>query len=816
MSLPEHENPRPERAASAPYNFVPLPEAVVKVVNGANDLPDHDRYYADRHTGHFEVTLTTKSPLYVRCPLPLSEFLRQERQEDKDEPFRSQVKNSPHFFYTRDPNQPVIPGSSLRGMLRNLLEIVSYGKVEGVTDLPKIFYRTVAAAKDDPLAEPYRKVLGRFGSNVRAGYLVKRGDDWYIKPARKPTDMGWPEKGAYLRVKETTIPAGAVPGLLLLNSPLYRPQYHPVSFNVEARKGQRGRFAAVTEIGPADVGYAHRGVLVCSGNMLETGSKENISPRRTHALVLEADTEAELVKINSQSVVDYLDALTPFQTEPPFNQYTGCLLDARPIFYIEGQDEVLFFGHSPNFRVPAISKPESRAATPLDFVPSVLRRPEEIDYADALFGYAKGNKVNGPQGSKGRAYASRVFVSDARLQNGQDNIWLSSEPIVPKILAMPKPTAFQHYLTQQEPNNKERLDHYGSPPPHEAVIRGHKLYWHQGTASSLSLDDIRRMIEEEPEVLRKIAEQEKNARPDTQHTQFKPLKPDVTFTFRVYFENLSNAELGALCWTLHPLGDPARTYGHNLGMGKPLGMGAVKLQATLHLTNRVARYASLFNGDNWQTGEMGAGEKLSDRALLEQRVRAFEQSILDELKPDKSCIHMSDLKRIGMLLKILEWPGFPPESGSLHLTHQNRPNTRYMTIQPSNEYRDRFVLPTPSAFGTLMGDAMPTVVSRESSISTSFKDTPDSPQKKKPRPNGKTGGMQRARMPKSGESARCVLLEEKTKKGGWKAKLKEAEGVGAILPGNEPPDLAPGQEVELIVQSTDPKNMSFRWPKRDK
>jgi hypothetical protein len=411
--------------------------------------------------------------------------------------------------------------------------------------------------------------------------------------------------------------------------------------------------------------------------------------------------------------------------------------------------------------------------------------------------------VNGPQGSKVRAYASRVFVSDARLQNGQDNIWLSPEPIVPKILATPKPTAFQHYLTQQEPNNKERLDHYGSPPPHEAVIRGHKLSWHQGTASTLSLDDIRRMIEEKQEALRKIAEQEANGKPDTQHTQFKPLKPGVTFTFRVYFENLSDAELGALCWTLHPLGDPAKTYCHNLGMGKPLSMGAVQLDATLHLTDRVTRYGSLFDGDDWQTGATGASEKLSDRAVLERCTQTFERHILDALKPDKPCTHLFDLKRIGMLLKMLEWEG--------------RSQSEVSTLG-LDEFRQRKVLPDPSAsvFGTLTGYAVPTVVNGESSIPPSFKDTPNSPQEKKPRPDGKTGGTQRARMPKSGEPIPCVLLGEKTKKGGWKAKLKGAEGVGDILPGNEPPDLAPGQEVELIVQSTDPKNMSFRWPKRNK
>ncbi|HWP47351.1 MAG TPA: TIGR03986 family CRISPR-associated RAMP protein [Candidatus Limnocylindrales bacterium] len=715
LNLPRHKNPvnpngklKPNRTASAPYNFVPLPEVVVTAVDHANDLPDHDRYYPDRHTGYFEVTLMTKSPLYVRCPFTLPEFLRQERGEDKDSSYLQQVKNTPHFFYTRDPNQPVIPGSSLRGMLRSVLEIVSYGKVQWVTDSLKIFYRAVAAAKDDPLGEPYRKIIGKFGSNVQAGYLIKKGDEWYVKPAKKPADMGWPEKGAYLKVKEDSIHDNALPGLIRFNSPHYRPQYHPVSFDVDIRKGKKGNFITITRIGPSDAGYPYRGILVCSGNMREAGSEEVVSPRKRHALVLEAIEGKKLLKINNQAVTDYLDALTPFQIEPPFDRYRGCLRDGYPIFYVEVRGEVLFFGHTPNFRVPAFIENDKRTATPLDFVPKALRYPEHIDYAEALFGFVRTRpelddmKQRGviqeipKQGDKHRAYAGRVFVTDAILAEGQSDIWFSQNPIVPSILASPKPTAFQHYLVQTS-DDKNTLHHYGDKTPEETVIRGHKLYWHQGDRTRQDIED-------------------PNApATSTQHTQFRPVKPGVTFTFRIYFENLSDRELGALCWALHPLGNSTREYCHHLGMGKPLGMGAVKLEAVLYLTNRPTRYGSLFNGDTWQTGTSSSGESLSDRTTLERRTHEFEQHVLEVLNPNTTCQHLYELKRIGMLLKMMEWPGFkavPPVNGQAAPNNcvitengRQRPNTRYMMIElpgvqgtKKNEYRDRPVLPDPCAF----------------------------------------------------------------------------------------------------------------------
>jgi CRISPR-associated protein (TIGR03986 family) len=267
------------------------------------------------------------------------------------------------------------------------------------------------------------------------------------------------------------------------------------------------------------------------------------------------------------------------------------------------------------------------------------------------------------------------------LEEGQDDYWVSADPIAPKILATPKPTAFQHYLTQQKPNDKNQLDHYDSPPPHETVIRGHKLYWHQGERSRNDIED-------------------PNASPtSTQHTQFKPVKAGVRFKFRIYFENLSDRELGALCWVLRPLGDPAKEYCHHLGMGKPLGMGAVKLEATLHLTDRRRRYGSPFDGDHWQTGTATSGESLSDRATLERLTRPFEQHILETLGLNARFQHLFEVKRIGMLLKMLEWPGYPSDpNGRCFLNAQNHPNTRYMTIQPKNEYRNRPVLPDPAAF----------------------------------------------------------------------------------------------------------------------
>src|SRR5947209_18990332 len=94
VALPEDQNPDPAAAASAAYNFVPLPDTVVTVVSKEEiescltldalktllneRLPGHDRYAPGRHTGYFTVSLTTASPLYLRCAVTRQRFDLQE------------------------------------------------------------------------------------------------------------------------------------------------------------------------------------------------------------------------------------------------------------------------------------------------------------------------------------------------------------------------------------------------------------------------------------------------------------------------------------------------------------------------------------------------------------------------------------------------------------------------------------------------------------------------------------------------------------------------------------------------------------------
>jgi CRISPR-associated protein (TIGR03986 family) len=656
LNLPKHRNPEEDRRSTAPYNFVPLPEKVVTAVNDPNaELPNHDTYDNPEypHTGYFDVTLTTKSPLYVRGMLTRTEFDLDEQGKDRHgRPVQNGVtriedklKNKPDFFHTGDASKPVIPGSSLRGMIRSLVEIVSYGKISRVSD-KKLFFRTM---DDSAVGDYYR---GRMSDRVETGFLLRKGRQYGIRKCSMArvfrddinTDL-------YETIGSDKIPCWKS----TRNNPV---QYRPVWVLLN-EKGDR-----VKEIGIEKEEGWLEGRLVITGN---------IPKKKKEFVFLLPASDAEEIAIPEAIIQRFHDddQITTWQEkafpvnkpQPGYRERDGWLGKkpnelGEPVFFLREDNELTFIGRARMFRLPY-------AQRPLDLVNESLRDIGKIDFADAMLGYVEKKRSHAKQGEKANAYASRLRITDA-ITDATD-VFLPSSPFTPEILATPKPTAFQHYLVQKS-DSKRSLKHYGSSPD-ETAIRGAKRYWMRGDRTITQL----RAPNDTPAT-------------STQHTRMKPVRSGVSFTFRIYFENLSKEELGALCWALHPLGESQKTYCHQIGMGKPLGMGAVKLEATLHLNKRKERYESLFDGAGWATGYRGTGLKLSERAEeVKSFTDAFEAHIRQELQVEQRCSRLAELKRIAMLLKMMEWEDHPPAT----LIDCAR-------TQTLEEFKERRVLPDPS------------------------------------------------------------------------------------------------------------------------
>jgi CRISPR-associated protein Cmr6 len=58
-----------------------------------------------------------------------------------------------------------------------------------------------------------------------------------------------------------------------------------------------------------------------------------------------------------------------------------------------------------------------------------------------------------------------------------------------------------------------------------------------------------------------------------------------------------------------------------------------------------------------------------------------------------------------------------------------------------------------------------------------------------------------------------VLLEEKTKKGGWRAQIKGYSQAGPIQNNDQvPADAKPGDTARLVIASINDSSVQFKWP----
>jgi hypothetical protein len=288
--------------------------------------------------------------------------------------------------------------------------------------------------------------------------------------------------------------------------------------------------------------------------------------------------------------------------------------------------------------------------SPNDLVPDAIRNVP-LDLAEAMFGKVDDN----------RSVKGRVQFEDAVATSGGPP-WCEAV-LVPHILSAPKPTTFQHYLTQDGTKGKEQLTTYIDGD--RTTIRGHKLYWHRDDGSGAS------QIKEGADHDRLLQDLRGDSPRDTQHTIIRPVRAGVTFAGRIRFENLTELELGAL---LHALQLP-EDCAHRLGMGKPLGLGSIRISASVKVIDRVARYRT------WQASglqEDEDGTRFRDafaRAMLDH-ARKAQEPMLDGQGG------LRQIARLDSMFRLLGWQGRPEPVKTAYMA---RPQL----------FRDRPVLPTP-------------------------------------------------------------------------------------------------------------------------
>ncbi len=631
--------------ARAPYNFIQLNDVMVEAQFQQPDQPPaFDKYYNyDRErndgylTGEIVYELETITPLYIRGVTP-------EKSGKKND--------NPDFFA---PGGIVkIPGSSIRGMVRNLVEIVSWGKFENFDDR-KLFYRMVGDKSE--LGEKYRDTMlnlhDLYSIKVKAGLLKKVGLNHVILPSSSPASLpGFPT--IYRVDYDLKSRKVASTDITLGEFEYQKVFFQPVDekLHTHYRKTRYGKeipfklkYAKVQKIALTQRGGFCEGYLISSGNL---GTKKHmhwIITLPNHKSNLVIPDEVVQNYIMDENRTEQADLLKMLEKNPA----------GVPCFYlsklINNQEKVIAFGHTGLFRLPHSNSIGYYRTDCLKEHTGV------IDLAEAIFGVET-------------KFASRVSFEDARPLKDQAN--LLQQPEYAKILASPKPTTFQHYLNQPKGVETpiEELAHWSSSGS-ITRLRGYKYYWHRDTRD----DKNRNHWVERGEIKA------------TKHTRIRPVKSGVKFEGKIRFVNLSPVELGALLFVLKL---PEDHY-HKLGMGKPLGLGSVKIKPKLVLSNRKERYTALFDESTWAVAETGQQP--------DEYMAKFEQYVLAKLKElgsrETGAKKLWDTERLKNLKTMLYWKNTEIENWL--------EETRYMEIErynpgsgrKENDYKNRPVLPEP-------------------------------------------------------------------------------------------------------------------------
>lgn len=642
--MPRHISPiSPPRTATAPYNFVPVPERVFTVADGIEVDGEqirpwemHDRFVPGTHSGWIDLTIETLTPLYIRGSVSTDADGNWDHRD-------ARLRPEP---YQASDGTPVIPGSSFRGMVRSLVEILSFSKIEPVTKA-KPFFRTVA---DDRIGRAYRDRMVRAGQRPSGGILSIREGSASISPRE------------VMRVSRSKLQDH----VQIRSGPNHTPPWPQQHGPCWVKLGEGPD--AVEEISvegdcPTGTGW-RRGTLVLTGNAP--------NKKREFVLLDPDGTVADDIVVPGP-IWDRFhdeDQLTQWQERAfPRNQPRGSrrraaghLRDGEAVFFLTDSHRVceenpaglVFLGRAGMFRFPY-------DRSPVDLVPAVLRSAA-LDLAEAMFG-----KVDRQAMIKGR-----VQFEDAAATAGGPQ-WFEAS-LVPQILSRPKPTTFQHYLTQDGAKGTDQLTTYLEGD--HTTIRGHKTYWHRWDAKELARVRIDSVQERGREVTKSHDEIRTDllgpdaAEKHSQHTVIRPVKAGITFSGRVRFENLTDVELGALLEALQ-LPDGCC---HRLGMGKPLGLGSVRIACRLQLVDRATRYG------RWQSsGVQGNEDGSRFRSAFVAAMLRHADSSNETLLANRQGLRQ--IARLDALYQILNWSSRPDPA-----------MTGYMDL---TRFRQRPVLPTP-------------------------------------------------------------------------------------------------------------------------
>ena len=380
---------------TAPYNFVPLNQYVF--YPSWSEEVSQDIPFSDSEDGIIEVTVHTLSPFFSR--------------DGKETEYSSHIMGADgkrHYF---------IPATTIKGMLRSMIEIMSFGKMQEGKDYQNRYFgwRDVANSKNAAKSTEYKKITNK----GKPGWLKKVGDAYTFTPCM--------DKIKNMQISDVK---GRFPG--------YTPNTSVWDVNASVEKS--GIYPTYPEVEIEGASYR----LVCTGDI---GGKK-------HELLFPMELgEEEMLSDETIAAFKTLYENTPGFAEEKVTG-KGCFLKALeegkeiPVFKIV-RDDKTFLGFSKMFRIPF----RYNVRDQVEFIQKPDK--EKADLAEILFGYA----------GKEKSLKGRVMVGHAFMDGFVDDHDLKP---VSGILGSPKASYYPFYIKQHQSPYKTYDDPVG--------VAGRKLY----------------------------------------------------------------------------------------------------------------------------------------------------------------------------------------------------------------------------------------------------------------------------------------------------------------------------------------------------
>jgi CRISPR-associated protein (TIGR03986 family) len=537
-----------------PYNFVPLNEKVVRPY-WINHI-SHDVPFRDGRSGTLKIKLTAESPIFVR---------RGEAKPPQNNNERSGAQQEAYEFEQDTAGNYFLPGSSVRGMIRSVIETLSFGRMIGRVSERRYALRDLSGA----MKEEY---LSHFKANL---------------PDHQKIRGGWlrydPKTGKYL-LRDADVP-GRISRKTLQNisgvniSDYFSGQgFNQKEDSEKAAKRkyklfeEQGQDRWITNVLDFTEGVSDKGGRkICHyiapdddqqtkfpGRIVLTGQpgprafKNGKWTGKHLEFIFWESNNPRVIEVPEQVVADFKFAY--FDDNPKEQsvdyEWRKKQLDAEeeiPVFWKReldrsGQPTVKHFGLSYLYKLPYEHTVE-------ESIRETQKDAEAYDLADAIFGLAgTSQKKSELDFLKGRVQFSHAKASSS----------VSPLQIERVILGEPRASFYPTYMAQKvSENGKTGL--YNTFMD-DSPIAGRKRY--------PVLDGPTRKTRTKDEKGENLSE--------NIFTKFRPLPAGTTFTGQLHYHNLRKVELGALLSALTFHGSEQSR--HQVGMGKPLGFGRVKIE----------------------------------------------------------------------------------------------------------------------------------------------------------------------------------------------------------------------------------------------